>query len=159
MIISRKMVSLVFLSVVAVAACSKREDQFKALVPAEATSVSYIHQSDFSEGVTFHVQSEPKSYRYTDAIRKKVNASGYVLCKKSALNEWAEKPVEAGRARHEEFWLVELYAMKDYSKFFMVRVDGIPINNGANWRQGFLLAIQTVPQGRQDMESTKKFCD
>jgi hypothetical protein len=159
MIISQRMGLLVFLSVLALAACSKREDQFKALVPPGATSVSYIHQSDVSEGVTFHVQSEPKSYRYIDAIRKKVSASGYVLCKKSALNEWAEKPVEAGSARHKGFWLVELYAMKDYSKFFMVRVDGTPINDGANWRQGFLLAAQTVPQGRQDMESIKKFCD
>ena len=86
MTVSQKLVPFVFLAVVILAACSKRDNQFEAVVPPGATSVSYIHESDFSEGVTFHVQSEPRSYRYIDVIRKKIGASGYMLCKKSAVS-------------------------------------------------------------------------
>jgi len=139
--------------------CSKSDNQFEALLPAEATSVSYMRESDSSEGVTFQVQSEPGAYRYIEPLREKVIASGYVLCKKSALSEWTPKPVESGKPGNHAFWLTELYTTKDHTKFFVIRVDGTPADGGVSWRQGFRLATQTVGQGKQNIGSINEFCD
>ena len=49
--------------------------------------------------------------------------------------------------------------MKDHGKLLVVRVDGTPINDGTHWRQGFILAAQTVRQGKQELKSVKEFCE
>ncbi len=150
---------LVVLAAMGTTACSRQHNQLEAMVPAGASSVSYIHQSDLSDGVSFHLISEPESYRYVESIRHALHAQGFSLCKKSAISGWAAKPLQSGEASHGEFWLSELYKKDGLGKFFMIRADGAPVDGGAHWRQGFLLAVQTVPEGRQDMASIKNFCE
>jgi hypothetical protein len=159
MIISRGKFSLVIFTVVFMAACSKRHNQFETMVPTEASSVSYVHQSDMSEGVTFQVHSEPRSYRYIQAVRKELRTSGYLLCEKSAISEWAPQPADPKSVDRGGYWIVELYATSDHEKFFVMRVMGTPTSDGTSWRQTFHLAAQTVPSGRQDEKSIKEFCD
>lgn len=155
----QKAVFLPLIAAVTLTGCAERPNQLEVMIPAGAVSVSYIHQSDFSEGVTFHVTSEPSSNRYIEGIRKTLINEGYTLCKTSALSNWTLKPSTARDASPKAYWISELYSKDGFEKLFMIRADGTPIDGGSRWRQGFLLAIQVVPKGHQDLRSIKNFCE
>jgi hypothetical protein len=140
-------------------ACSNQENTFDGMVPAGATSVSYAQHSDAENGVAFHVTTQPKSYKDIDVVRARLRASGYTLCEKSAISEWAPQPEGSQHQAIKGFWIVELYASDRYKSFFSLRAESIPTAGGTAWNQGFSLASQTIPEGRQDMVSIKEFCD
>lgn len=132
---------------------------FDGIVPASATSVQYINQSGVNIGVKFHLVSSPHSYQYIDAVRKKLRASGYRLCDKSAITKWAPRPADPRDVAAPAFWINELYATKGYGKFFLIRVDSVPAVNGLTWNQRFILGEQIIHDGKQNMANIQEFCD
>ena len=152
-------IALALLVTASICSCSNRQDTFDGMIPAGATSVSFARQSDAGAGVTFHVNSDANSYRYVDAIRKKLHESGYTLCKKSAISQWEKQPEGAGHPADHGLWIVELYTADHYGSFFVLRSVALPADGGRVWSQDFSLAVQSIPPGRQDMASIKDFCD
>ncbi|NII53158.1 hypothetical protein [Luteibacter sp. SG786] len=138
--------------------CSQGGAQLDALLPAAATSITHTQHSEAGDGVAFNLETPPFSYEYIEGLRSKLRSSGYTLCEKSAIKNWERKPSDAQPHGEEGFWMVDLYEAKHYTSFLIVRVLATPTDRGT-WRQHFFLAVQEVPEGRQDMKSIGKFCD
>lgn len=139
--------------------CSDRMTQFDGMIPSNATNVSYIRQSDESMGVTFQVSLPRDSYQDINAVRTKLRTSGYRLCSKSEISKWEPFPHDAQHHAPSVYWIVELYTMENFGRFFLIRTTESPTKDGGTWIQNFSLALQIVPKGRQNMASIKKFCD
>ena len=153
-------VAFLFFIVGCITACSNnKSNPFSTMIPAGATSISYVHESDLSDGVSFKITSKPKSYDYVQGARQELGRSGYSLCKKSAISEWEPLLADDKSVVPNTFWMVELYARKDLGKFFVLRVVTEPTGNGSDWLQTVHLAVQTVPPGRQNVASVSEFCE
>ncbi|QWT20483.1 hypothetical protein KPL74_00380 [Bacillus sp. NP157] len=156
-----KLRTLVFATfiVACIAACTNGRNQFSTMIPASATSVTYAHDLTSGEEVSFDVLSKPGSYQYIQPIRNELGRAGYVLCKKSAVSTWKPSPGSDTGGLPNKSWIVEMYATRNFEKFFVMRVNAGPSEHGAEWAETFHLAAQNVPKGRQDMTSIKEFCD
>lgn len=152
-------IAVLIMTAMGTAACSSPDNQLEAMVPASARSVSYIHQSDSGDGVTFHVIAESGSYQYVQAIRDKLLAQGFSLCEKSAIRKWEAKPIQAGKPANGGYWLSELYKNDGLRGIFMIHAEGTPVGGGTRWRQGFVLAAANLSQGSPGMASLDNFCD
>jgi hypothetical protein len=144
---------------IAILGCTSQHAQFVGMLPAGATSVTYSNSSKTDSGVAFHMVSAPNSYQYVDAVRRKLSASGYELCGKSAISKWTPRPTYPRNSAEYGYWINELYATKGHGKFFLIRVDAIPDMSGQTWRQAFTLATQSIASGHQNTSSIREFCD
>lgn len=143
-----------------VAGCTHRTEFFGIEVPASATSVEFLHPTQNDAGVRFVLQTQPSSYQYVNRIRDQIKSDGYDLCRKSAISTWQPLPERGGsQVNQNNYWLVEMYATRDKSKFVLLRVDQNMNANNQNATQKFLIASEIIGSGKQNLSNINEFCD
>ena len=142
------------------AGCAHRAEFLGIEIPASATSVEFLHPGSNDTGVRFVLQTQPSSYQYVNRIRDQIKLDGYNLCSKSAISTWQPLPERGGsQADQNNYWLVEMYAARDKSKFVLLRVDQNMNANSQNATQKFLIASEIIGSSKPNLSNVNEFCD
>lgn len=160
---SRFTLTLAFAIVSAfMAGCTHRAEFLGIEVPTSATNVEFLHPAQNDAGVRFVLQTQPSSYQYVNRIRDQIKSDGFDLCTKSAISTWQPLPERGGsQAYQNNYWLIEMYATRDKSKFVLLRVDQNMNANNQNATQKFLIASATIGSGtgKPNLSNINEFCD